>query len=808
MKILRVENIGTTARPKQRISHPQNQVSNYLNLLNEEQRLAVEQIDGPVMVIAGAGSGKTRVLTYRIAHMMHKGTDPFRILALTFTNKASKEMRGRIEQVMGPEARNLWMGTFHSVFAKMLRIEAELLGYPSSFTIYDTDDSKSLIKTILKEMNLDDKVYKPSMILGRISSAKNNLISPAEYAEDSEIRSSDESAQRPFLWEIYSRYAARCFKAGAMDFDDLLFNTNKLLKLYPDILAKYQHKFKYVLVDEYQDTNYSQYVILRRLAAVNRNICVVGDDAQSIYSFRGANIQNILNFQKDYPEGKVFKLEQNYRSTQVIVKAAGSIIKNNKDQLSKEVWTDNAQGDKIKVLRAISDNEEGRMVADGIFDEKMRNHSHNTDFAILYRTNSQSRALEESLRRINIPYRVYGGTSFYQRKEIRDVIAYMRMVVNPNDEAALQRIINYPARGIGDTTVNRLITCADKYDKPLWEVVKNAMIYPELKSAVGNLLNFASMIEAFAINNRNMTAYDSAMYIAKNSGLLKVLYDDKSIEGIARYENIEELLNGIKEYTEEDTITFLDEAPEEKTLANFLQSISLLTDADKDDPENNDRVTLMTIHASKGLEFENLFVVGLEENLFPSQLSLGSRAELEEERRLFYVAVTRAKKKLTLSYATSRFRFGTMISNEPSRFLKEIDPSLVEMAAPLRDPFEDNSWGGGGFSGGKFGGYTREPKSEYVKPGSGGGFKGKPPINNPIGKIIPKSAPPPIRPGFVADDTANLQEGMRVEHQRFGMGNVQLLEGRGDGRKAVILFDEFGEKNIILKFAKLKMHLN
>lgn len=780
-----------------------------MNLLNEEQRLAVEQIDGPVMVIAGAGSGKTRVLTYRIAHMMHKGTDPFRILALTFTNKASKEMRERIEHVMGPEARNLWMGTFHSVFAKMLRIEADLLGYPSSFTIYDTDDSKSLIKTILKEMNLDDKVYKPSTILGRISSAKNNLISPVEYAEDSEIRGSDESAQRPFLWEVYSRYAARCFKAGAMDFDDLLFNTNKLLKLYPDILAKYQHKFKYVLVDEYQDTNYSQYVILRRLAAVNRNICVVGDDAQSIYSFRGANIQNILNFQKDYPEGKVFKLEQNYRSTQTIVKAAGSIIKNNKDQLSKEVWTDNVQGDKIKVLRAVSDNEEGRMVANGIFEEKMRNHSHNTDFAILYRTNSQSRALEESLRRINILYRVYGGTSFYQRKEIRDVIAYMRMVVNPNDEAALQRIINYPARGIGDTTINRLITCADKYDKPLWEVVKNAVIYPELKSAVGNLLNFASMIEAFAINNRSMSAYDSAMYITKNSGLLKVLYDDKSIEGIARYENIEELLNGIKEYTEEDTITFLDEAPEEKSLANFLQSISLLTDADKDDPENNDRVTLMTIHASKGLEFENLFVVGLEENLFPSQLSLGSRAELEEERRLFYVAVTRAKKRLTLSYATSRFRFGTMISNEPSRFLKEIDPSLVEMTAPLRDPFEDNSWGGGGFGGGKFGGgYTREPKSEYVKPGSGGGFKGKPPINNPIGKIIPKSAPPPIRPGFVADDTANLQEGMRVEHQRFGMGNVQLIEGRGDGRKAVIQFDEFGEKNIILKFAKLKMHLN
>lgn len=777
----------------------------YLNQLNEEQQKAVVATDGPVMIVAGAGSGKTRVLTYRMAHLIQKGVDPFNILALTFTNKAAREMRERVEKVVGPEARNLWMGTFHSVFARMLRSDAPLLGYPANFTIYDTDDAKSLLKTIIKELNLDDKVYKPSMVLARISSAKNNLIAPEEYSEDQEIRGSDEMARRPLMHEIYERYNARCFKAGAMDFDDLLFNTNKILKAFPEILAKYQHKFKYIMVDEYQDTNYSQYVIVRRLAAVNKNICVVGDDAQSIYAFRGATIQNILNFQKDYGETKVFKLEQNYRSTQTIVKAAGSVIKNNKDQIRKEVWTDNDQGDKIKVVRAISDNEEGKLTAESIFEEKMRNRLLNKQFAILYRTNSQSRSFEEALRKMNIPYKVVGGMSFYQRKEIKDLLAYLRLTMNPQDEEALKRIINYPARGIGDTTINRMLSIADRENVTLWNIVEHHELYPEIRSAGKNLGDFRDLIRSFTAVSKKQDAYETAMHIAKHSGILKVLYDDKSVEGTARYENIEELLSGIEQFVEEDELTYFDEAPATKDLGAYLQNIALVTDQDDDDPANDDKVQMMTIHASKGLEFDHLYIVGLEENLFPNQMSLSSRAELEEERRLFYVALTRAMKKLTLSYATTRFRFGSLQHCEPSRFLDEIDPGLLEKAPSAKNPFDPDQGQGWRKPDFRKAFRSEEDSNQIYTSGSKGGFQGKPPINNPIGKIIPKSPKPPAIANFSADDTSGLNAGMRVEHQRFGVGMVKELEGKGEERKATIVFDQYGEKKIILKFAKLRI---
>ncbi len=775
----------------------------YLKDLNPEQLAAVQCTEGAVMIVAGAGSGKTRVLTYRIANIMQKGVDPFNILSLTFTNKAAREMRERIESVVGPEARNLWMGTFHSVFAKLLRYEAHRLGYPSNFTIYDTDDSKSLIKSILKEMELDDKVYKPSMVLSRISSAKNNLISPDGYAQDAEIKDNDASAQRPLMGEIYSRYQLRCFKSGAMDFDDLLFNTNKILKQFPDALSKYQHKFKYILVDEYQDTNYSQYVIVRRLAAMHENICVVGDDAQSIYAFRGATIENILNFKKDYKDAKIFKLEQNYRSTQTIVKASGGVIKNNKDQLQKEVWTDNVLGDKIKVLRAISDNEEAKLVAENVFEHKMLHHAYNKDFAVLYRTNSQSRALEEAFRRANIGYKIVGGMSFYQRKEIKDLLAYYRLTVNPNDEEALKRVINYPARGIGDTTMSYIIAIAGAKNISLWEVLQTAENHADLKSAYKKLTDFRALIQSFIIEGRKNNAYDTAMYVAKHSGILKHLYDDKSVEGMARYENIEELLSGIKEFVEEDEVSLYDNEPMPRTLEFYLQNIALLTDNQKDD-NDTDVVQMMTIHSSKGLEFDNLFVVGLEENLFPSQMSLGSRAELEEERRLFYVAITRARKKLTLSFATTRFRFGTLLNCEPSRFLNEIDPTLVDMQAPTFktgfgnfggfDDFENRS----GFLG------QKSAEKSYF-PNQVGAFKGKPPINNPIGKIIPKHRTPPEIKDFVPEDTSKLEAGMTVQHMRFGNGKVVELEGKGDERKATIEFEQYGSKKIILKFAKLRI---
>ncbi|MBK0380990.1 ATP-dependent helicase [Mucilaginibacter segetis] len=754
----------------------------YLQGLNPEQKAAVLQTEGPVMIIAGAGSGKTRVITYRVAHLIQKGVDSFNILVLTFTNKAAREMRERINHLVGTEAKNIWMGTFHSVFAKLLRVEADKIGYPNNFTIYDTDDTKSVIRAILKEMNLDDKLYNQNFVYNRISAAKNNLISWQEYQNNEQIQADDFSSGRGLLGNIYENYVKRCFRAGAMDFDDLLFKTNELLKNHPEVLNKYQHKFKYLMVDEYQDTNFSQYLIVKRLAAVNENLCVVGDDAQSIYAFRGANIQNILNFEKDYPDLKVFKLEQNYRSTQNIVHVANSIIANNKDQLKKHVFSEKENGDKIKVMRAFSDNEEGKLVAEAIMFQRTTNGLKWHDFAILYRTNAQSRSMEEALRKAGIPYKIYGGLSFYQRKEIKDLIAYFRLTFNPNDEEALKRIINYPKRGIGNTTVDRIILAADKHNLTPFEIILQAPHY--IDKAPASLSAFATMIQSFQVITKNQSAYESALHIAQHSGLLKDLYEDKSVEGLNRYENIQELLNGIKEFSEREDI-------EEKGLDVFMQDVALLTNDDKDKDPDADTVSLMTIHSSKGLEFPQVHVVGLEENLFPSQMSLNSRTDLEEERRLFYVAVTRAEHKLTISYATSRFKFGTLISCEPSRFLDEIDAQYLELdftAKPATannlSSFDDerNAW-------------TRKSDT-FSKPK----IPSAPPKTT---SILAKAHVP--SPGFKPSDTSNLQVGMEVEHERFGFGKVLNLEGNKPDVKATIFFKEIGQKQLLLKFAKLSI---
>ncbi|WP_207425399.1 ATP-dependent helicase [Pedobacter sp. SYSU D00535] len=757
----------------------------YLKGLNPSQRAAVEQVNGPVMIVAGAGSGKTRVITYRVAHLIKSGVDPFNILVLTFTNKAAKEMRDRITSVVGPEAKNIWMGTFHSVFAKILRVEAEKIGYPNNFTIYDTDDSKSLLRAILKEQQLDDKLYNANFVYNRISSAKNNLISPAEYLQNEHIQAEDFSTGRGRLGELYQIYTQRCFKAGAMDFDDLLFKTNVLLREHPDVLYKYQNKFKYLMVDEYQDTNFSQYLIVKKLAAITENICVVGDDAQSIYAFRGANIQNILNFEKDYPDLRVFKLEQNYRSTQNIVNVANSIIKNNTNQLKKDVFSENEEGDKIKISRAFTDNDEGKFIAESIAQERALKGLKYKSFAILYRTNAQSRAMEEALRKLNIPYKIYGGLSFYQRKEIKDLIAYFRLTFNPNDEEALKRVINYPKRGIGDTTVDRIIVAADKNNITFWEVITDAHKYLEPRSA-GAVATFGTLVQSFQVLAKTHSAYDAALHIAQHSGLLKDLYDDKSVEGLNRYENIQELLNGIKEFSEREDI-------EEKGLDVFMQDVALLTNDDNDKDPNADTVSLMTIHSSKGLEFPHVYIVGLEENLFPSQMSLNSRSDLEEERRLFYVAITRAEKKLTISYATSRYRWGTLTSCEPSRFIDEIDPRYLELdfkaqPKPSGNPFFDN-----------------ERTAWSSKPSSGGDAftKPKPATAPKTTAILPKAHVP--TPGFAPSDTSNLQVGMEVEHERFGFGKVVSLEGNKPDIKATIFFQGLGQKQLLLKFAKLRI---
>jgi len=773
-----------------------------LNELNEAQREAVRQLKGPVMVIAGAGSGKTRALTYRVAYLIDQGADAFNILCLTFTNKAAREMKERIIQLVGNEAKNVWMGTFHSVFARILRSDGHLLGYPSSFTIYDTDDSKSLLKNIVKEMDLDIKEYPANYLLGRISSAKSNLISAEDYNNNPEIQEQDRQAKKPYTGKIFSVYQNRLFRSGAMDFDDLLFNTNLLLRDHPDILYKYQDKFRYILVDEYQDTNYSQYTIVKKLASRFENICVVGDDAQSIYAFRGANIQNILNFKVDYPEYKLVKLEQNYRSTQTIVNAANSIIANNKDQIRKVVWTDNEEGQLIKVIKANSDSEEGTLIANAIFETKMNFHEPNEAFAVLYRTNAQSRSIEEALRRLNIPYRIYGGLSFYSRKEIKDMLAYFRLAVNPNDEEALRRVINYPHRGIGETSMQKIAIAAGEHQLSLWEVLLNHGSFSMgfAGKTAASISSFCTMIQAFGAQLHTRNAFDLAEYIAKASGLLKELDEDKTIEGQSRLENIEALLNAVQEFTErepgpgeENAIRHLDE---------FLQEISLITDQDTEDPNDTDHVSLMTIHQAKGLEFPYVFIAGLEENLFPSFMSISSRADLEEERRLFYVALTRAEKRVTLSYAESRYRWGQLTMAEKSRFIEEIDESFLEQPAKT-----------------KWNRLAEEPGksifAQKITPKAGPPQKSTNPSasapqknNSPgpgfkkISSTVPQTNP---SPGQEGDDIELIQPGMRVAHATFGQGNVVNVEGSGPNKKATVQFDVVGTKQLLLRFAKLKI---
>ncbi|RDC55881.1 ATP-dependent DNA helicase [Pedobacter chinensis] len=759
----------------------------YLEGLNPQQRAAVENTKGPVMIVAGAGSGKTRVITYRVAHLIQTGTDPFNILVLTFTNKASKDMRERISKVVGAEAKNIWMGTFHSVFAKILRVEAEKIGYPNNFTIYDTDDSKSVIRAILKEMQLDDKLYAPNFVYNRISSAKNNLISWGEYQANDQIQAEDIQNKRPLLGQIYETYAKRCFRAGAMDFDDLLFKTNILLKEHPDVLNKYQQKFRYLMVDEYQDTNFSQYTIVKKLAAAYQNICVVGDDAQSIYAFRGANIQNILNFERDYPDLKVYKLEQNYRSTQNIVDAASSIIANNKNQLEKNVFSENVEGDRIKVSRAFTDNEEGKLVAESIIQERSLKGYQYHDFAILYRTNAQSRAMEEGLRKLNIPYKIYGGTSFYQRKEIKDLIAYFRLTFNPKDEEAIKRVINYPKRGIGDTSVDKIIVAADQHNVTMWDVISNAHMYVDGRLA-NQLNDFATMVQSFQAEAKKLDAYDSALFIAQHAGILKELYTDDSVEGRSRYENIQELLNGIKEFAEREDI-------EEKGLDIFMQDVALLTNDDKDGDKNKDTVSLMTIHSAKGLEFKNVFIVGLEENLFPSQMSLTNRTDLEEERRLFYVAITRAEIKLTLTYATSRYRWGTLTNCEPSRFINEINPRYLELDVK---PAKSNVFEGNFDDERKT--WTSQPRDFFSKP-KPASTASAPSARPKTTSLLAKAHVP--TPGFTPSQPHEFQNGMEVEHEKFGFGKIISLEGSLPDVKATVFFQGLGNKQLLLKFAKL-----
>ncbi len=746
--------------------------------LNEPQREAVEHTEGPLMIIAGAGSGKTRVLTFRTAYLLDKGVDAFNILSLTFTNKAAREMKTRIEKLVGTDARNLWMGTFHSVFARILRSEAEKIGYPNNFSVYDSDDSKSLIRSILHEMQLDDKIYKANSVLSRISSAKNRLISPNEYLNNAILMSDDENANRPKIGLIYKAYAERCFKAGCMDFDDLLFNTCKLFHLNPDVLNKYQRRFKYVMVDEYQDTNYVQYMITRQLSAIHNNICVVGDDAQSIYAFRGADISNILNFEKDYPDLHIVKLEQNYRSTQNIVNLANSVIKHNKAQLRKEVWTSNEEGTLIELVKAQSDNEEGRLVAQSLFEEKNQNHWRNEDFAILYRTNAQSRSMEEALRRLNIPYRIVGGLSFYQRKEIKDLIAYLRYTVNHQDEEAFKRIINYPKRGIGDTTVSKIVLTAVDNGVSIWEAMLN--IEKFMPGRVANAVTeFVDLVRGFELAMQTKDAYDAANQIARESGILKELYDDKTVEGLARYENLQALLNAIKEFVD-------DKEREDKTMGAFLQEVSLLTTADAKEGDENDKVTLMTIHMAKGLEYKQVYVVGMEEELFPSQMMLQSRADLEEERRLFYVAVTRAEKKLTLSYALSRYKYGRLHNCEPSRFLQELDSRYLHVPKKSTQEMMADDY----FS----------AMTKLVGPASG--------ITKASSLIKKIEAAKPVQEhtpsaNFKPSDTGTLQAGMKVEHAKFGFGKVTGIDTGGNEKKAKIQFDIVGEKTLLLSFAKL-----
>ncbi|NAY90847.1 UvrD-helicase domain-containing protein [Muricauda sp. JGD-17] len=773
-------------------------MDSFLDELNDAQRAPVLHKEGPLMVIAGAGSGKTRVLTYRIAHLMQEGVDAFNILALTFTNKAAREMKKRIANIVGEsEAKNLWMGTFHSVFARLLRYDGDKLGYPSNFTIYDTQDSQRLIASIIKEMGLDKDIYKYKQIQHRISSYKNSLITVKAYFQNPELVEADAMAKRPRLGEIYQNYVDRCFKAGAMDFDDLLLRTNELLTRFPEVLMKYQDRFRYILVDEYQDTNHSQYLIVKALADRYQNICVVGDDAQSIYSFRGANISNILNFQRDYEDAAVYRLEQNYRSTKNIVNAANSIIAKNRDQLQKVVWTSNDEGNKIKIHRSITDAEEGRYVASSIFETKMQKQLQNGSFAVLYRTNSQSRSIEDALRKRDIPYRIYGGLSFYQRKEIKDVLAYLRLIVNPKDEEALKRVINFPSRGIGQTTVDKLIVAANHYGRSIYEVMENLdklnlNINAGTKRKLGD---FVTMIKSFQIMNEGSDAFTLAEHVVKKTGLILEFKKDGTPEGVARMENIEELLNGIKDFVEGQK----ELADATGALSEFLEDVALATDMDKD-VGDDDRVALMTIHLAKGLEFPYVYVVGMEEDLFPSAMSMNTRSELEEERRLFYVALTRAEEQAILTYTQNRYRWGKLIDAEPSRFLEEIDEKYVENLTPVDDGYRYKS-----IIDANIFGEVDKSKLRQIKPKNGT----PPTIQRPneqqlrrLRKLKPELSKPVKNTN---DNDVDLSEGTMVNHTRFGKGKVLKIEGVGNDKKAEIQFEQGDVKKLLLRFAKLEV---
>jgi DNA helicase-2/ATP-dependent DNA helicase PcrA len=750
-------------------------MENYLDQLNPEQKKAVEHIQGPLMVIAGAGSGKTRVLTYRIVHLLANNIQPFNILALTFTNKAAKEMRDRIEAIVGNNiASSLWMGTFHSVFSRILRIESDKLNYPQNFTIYDTDDAKSLIRGIIKELDLDKDIYKVSIILNRISSLKNNFITSENYANHTELIQTDKIAKRPDFERIYRTYDQRCIKASAMDFDDLLLNTYKLLNNFPEIILKYQNKFQFILIDEYQDTNHVQYLIIKKLAALNENICIVGDDAQSIYSFRGARIENILNFKNDYPDHKSYKLEQNYRSTSTIVETANSLIEYNENQIKKTVWTNNEEGEKIVVCKCGSDSDEGRLVANTIFEIKMREQVFARDFAVLYRTNAQSRPIEEALRKQNIPYKIYGGLSFYQRKEIKDVLAYCRLAVNPNDEEAFKRIINYPSRGIGSTTLQKLIVLANENKISIWEVLNNLENFNHNinKGTTAKLNDFNTLIKSYISQKDNNDAYFLVEHIAKSSGVFHDLYNDKSPEGVSRFENIQELLNGLKDFCENT---------DENRLENYMQDVALLTNQDNEKAEDFNKVTLMTVHAAKGLEFPYVFIVGLEQNLFPSMMAGDSQENLEEERRLFYVAITRAKKRLFLSHTSNRFKWGQYIDCEPSRFLYEINEehtTRTEVFAKKEKKYYKKKY------------FSKQQKT----------------TNN--AKITPPKGfkkASLIQHNIKNSNTNNIQNGMQVRHSKFGTGKVLEISGEDINKKATIFFDGIGQKQLLLRFAKLEI---
>ncbi len=734
----------------------------FLNELNDAQRAAAMQTEGPVMIIAGAGSGKTRTLTYRLAFIIDQGlADPFEILALTFTNKAAREMKERIMRLVGSDARNIWMGTFHSIFARILRFEAEKLGYTNNFSIYDTDDTQSLLRRVVQGLNLDIKKFKPKVLYSHISSAKNALVDPEQYAIDYVHDSFSNTIAR-----IYKIYQTRLFESNAMDFDDLLMKPIELFQKYPDTLLKYQRRFKYIMVDEYQDTNHAQYTITKMLAAMHENICVVGDDAQSIYSFRGANIANILNFQKDYDDTNLFKLEQNYRSTENIVEAANGVIARNKNQIKKKIFTENGEGDKIRLIEAATEQDEAKQVTDLIREYKMRFNYKHMDFAVLYRTNAQSRAAETELRRANIPYKVFGGLSFYRRKEIKDMTAYLKLAINPQDQASLLRVINYPARGIGKTTIDRVTVIADAQGVGIWDVLQNADSFNQLGRAKRAIGEFVLMIQTFGARSKQQTAYEAANYIAKQSGILKELHQENDVESLSRWENVQELLNAAKEYTE-------DPDNDAHTLDAFLAEISLFTDQDEQH-ENPDFVTLMSIHSAKGLEFPSVFVVGMEEDLFPNAMSLQSRADLEEERRLFYVAVTRAKEKLALSFAKSRYRYGSLSFNEPSRFLSEIDQQYLQLPERRR------------------------------KPASKGQTLGSNLRPMPMRRTR-RSTPTSSGKNFEGDDLSGLKSGDMVEHHKFGKGKVLTLEGVGNEKKATVNFQDKGQKVLLLKYAKLKI---